>query len=414
MDQTNWASNLTYRANAVHSPDSVESVQELVARFPKIRALGTRHSFSDVADSPGGELVSVARLAPGIVVGDNGRSVSVTAGTRYGVLATDLEDRGLALENLGSLPHISVGGATATATHGSGDSNGVLSTSVSAIEVVQADGSLIQVDRSSTALAALAVGLGAFGIITRIELDVQPSYRVRQDVYRDALWDQVIDGLDEVMAAAYSVCLIGDIGSPVLDTLWMKQRLASDDGSAPSSMCGGTWWDDADLPPDHALTVRGGIPGPWSERMAHFRPDAPPSAGGDELQTEYFVGRDHGPAALRTLRLMGDRISPHLRAMEIRSVAADDLWMSPAFERASLSLGFTWRKHPAEVLALLPDIEAALALFEPRPHWGKLFAMQHLDDRFPRLDDFVELAHEYDPARKFWNPFLDRLVNNRR
>ncbi len=405
----NWAANLTYRAESVHSPDSVEEIQELVAGASHVKALGTRHSFSDIADSPGGHLISLQHLEPEISVDVDNQTVSVTAGTPYGVLAPELESQGVALANMGSLPHISVGGAIATATHGSGGTNGVLSTSVSAIDLIRADGSLLRVDRSSPDLAGLAVGLGAFGVMTRVELDVQPSYVVRQDVYREASWDIVLDALDEVMDAAYSVSLLGDIAGPAIDTLWLKHRLGVGEIAAPPTMYGGMWWDDSDLPPDHALTPRAGIPGPWSERMPHFRLDAPPSAGGDELQSEYFVGRADGPAALRALRSMGDRISPHLHGMEIRTVAADELWMSPAFQRASLCLGFTWRKHPGAVHALLPDIEEVLAPFEPRPHWGKLFAMDDVTRRFPRLGDFVHLAHEYDPTRKFWNPFLRRI-----
>lgn len=409
MKLTNWAANLEYSATAIHYPESVDELQEMVARLPKVKALGTRHCFNDIADSPGGDLISLERLAPGILIDDDQRTVSVTAGTSYGVLAPELELRGLALENLASLPHISIGGAIATATHGSGNTNGILSTSVAAIELVRADGSLVRVDRSSRDLPALAVGLGAFGIVTRVDLDVQPSYRVRQDVYRDASWDLVLEGLDDVMASAYSVCLIGDIGGSVLRSLWLKQRIDDGDGSAPPSICGGVWWDDADLRPDHALTMRRGIPGPWSDRMAHFRLDAPPSVGGDELQTEYFVDRSHGPDALRALRSMAEQISPHLHGMEIRTVAADELWMSPAYQRDCLSLGFTWRKHPDEVLTLLPVIEEKLAPFEPRPHWGKLFAMGDLAERFSRLGDFMQRVHSYDPGRKFWNPFLERL-----
>lgn len=410
MDMSNWAESFQYRATAVHFPESVGVIPELVASSPSVRALGTRHSFSDVADAPGGALITLERVPPGIVLNEAANTVSVTAGTSYGVLAAELERRGLALENLGSLPHISIGGAVSTATHGSGDANRVLSASVAAVELVRADGTLSRVDRSSPDLAAVAVGLGAFGIMTRVELDVQPTYLVRQDVYRDASWKLVLDHLDEVMALAYSVCLIGDISGPVIRSLWLKQRLDSGGVVAPPSLYGGTWWDDADLPTDHALTVRAGIPGPWSERMAHFRLDGAPSVGGDELQSEYFVDRSHGPAALQELRSMALRISPHLHGMEIRTVAADDLWLSPAYERPTLSLGFTWRKHPSEVKALLPDIEAALEPFQPRPHWGKLFHMSDLHNRFPRLGDFLDLAHAYDPGRKFWNPFLERLA----
>ena len=415
LELRNWAGNLAYSADSVHYPTSVVEVQELVARLPRVKALGTRHSFTTIADSPGGALISLSELAPEVTIDAEAMTVSVTGGTRYGVLAAELQSQGYALHNTGSLPHISVAGATATGTHGSGDRNGILSTAVAAVELVKADGSLVRVDRSNPDLKALAVGLGAFGVITRLELDIEPTYLVRQDVYRNAPWDTVLDAFDAVMASAYSVSLIGDFGSPVIRELWQKARVEtvpdadSQPEPVPETLHGGTWYDDADQPPDHALTVRAGIAGPWSERLPHFRLDAPPSAGGDELQTEYFVDRRHAVNALRTLRSLGDRISPQLHATEIRTAAADDLWLSPTYERDSLCVGFTWRKHPTEVMALLPDIEAELAPYEPRPHWGKLFAFndEDLARRFPRLPDFLELRTTYDPTGKFTNAFID-------
>jgi xylitol oxidase len=415
LELTNWAGNLAYRADSVHYPTSVVEVQELVARLPRVKALGTRHSFSTIADSPGGALISLSELAPDITIDAEAMTVSVTGGIRYGVLAAELQSQGYALHNTGSLPHISVAGATATGTHGSGDRNGILSTAVSAVELVKTDGTLVTVDRSNPDLKALAVGLGAFGVITRLVLDIQPTYLVRQDVYRNAPWATVLDAFDEVMASAYSVSLIGDFASPAIRELWQKTRVETvSDGHqqpepVPETLHGGTWYDDAEEPPGHSLTVRAGIAGPWSERMPHFRLDAPPSAGGDELQTEYFVDRRHAVNALRTLRSLGDRISPHLHATEIRTAAADDLWLSPASDRDSLCVGLTWRKHPTEVMALLPNIEAALAPHEPRPHWGKLSTLNREDlaRRFPRLPDFLELTRTYDPAGKFSNAFID-------
>jgi len=213
-----------------------------------------------------------------------------------------------------------------------------------------------------------------------------------------------------------SVSLMADFGSSVIGALWQKTitEKDTDPGAAPDSVYGGTWDDDADLPADHNLNVRAGVPGPWSDRLPHFRLDSEPSAGGDELQSEYFVDRRHGAAALDSLRSMGDRISPHLGAAEIRTTAPDDLWLSPAYQRASLCIGFTWRKHPAEVSALLPDIEAALEPYEPRPHWGKLFALDKvaLSGRFARLPDFLHLARTYDPTGKFSNRFLRNLGVN--
>ncbi len=405
----NWAGNLTYRAAAVHHPATVAQVQDLVARLPRVRALGTRHSFSAVADRPGGDLVSLAALPPDITVDAGAMTVSVTGGTRYGELAAALHTQGFALHNTGSLPHISVAGATATGTHGSGDANGILATAVVALEVVGADGTLQTVDRAHPALAAMAVGLGMFGVITRVVLEIQPTYQVRQDVYVGAPWDGVLEAFDEIMAGAYSVSLMGDPGAPVLGQIWQKTRVG--DGPpvpAPRSLHGGRWYDDADVPAGIGLNPRAGVVGPWSERLPHFRLDAPPSVGGDELQTEYFVARRHAVDALRAVRALGDRISPHLHAAEIRTVAADELWLSPAYERDSVSIGFTWRKHPEQVHALMGDVEAALADFAPRPHWGKLHRLSGavLAERFPRLPDALDLARHRDPAGKFASDLL--------
>ena len=224
------------------------------------------------------------------------------------------------------------------------------------------------------------------------------------------------------MGSAYSVSLMGDFGSPVVRELWQKTRLGSvPDGHeqpepVPESLYGGTWYDDAEQSPDHSLNVRAGVAGPWSERLPHFRLDAPPSVGGDELQTEYFVDRRHAVNALRTLRSAATvRISAPCRCGEMRS-PWDDLWLSPACKRDSLCIGFTWRKHPAEVMALLPDIEASLAPYEPRPHWGKLFVFdnQDLARRFPRLPDFLGLAKTYDPTGKFSNDFIDGIAGRAR
>ncbi len=411
---SNWSNTLTYSARAVHEPGSVDELQHVVARLPRVKALGTRHSFSAVADTTG-DLLSLAALPADVAVDTGSGTASVTGGTRYGVLLRELQEQGLALHNTGSLPHISVAGATATGTHGSGDANGILSVAITAIELVRADGELVTVDRSQPDLAALAVGLGAFGVITRLTLDVQPSYLVRQDAYLNAPWDTVLEELDDIMASAYSVSLLGDFGSPVVLQVWQKTRIAPGEADVPDAVpaarFGGTWLDSAADAESPHLNPRGGVVGPWSERMPHFRLDSPPSAGGDELQSEYFVDRRDGADALRAMRRMGGQISPHLHAAEIRTVAADDLWLSPASGRDSLCIGFTWRKQPAEVAALLPRIEEALAPFAPRPHWGKLDALPASDlaARFDRLADASDLIARYDPERKFWNPYLERV-----
>ncbi|MEM9651582.1 MAG: D-arabinono-1,4-lactone oxidase [Actinomycetota bacterium] len=409
-DRANWSDNFTFAAASFHQPRSVAEVQGIVARSDRVKAVGTRHSFVPVADSPGGALVDLSLLAPEVTITPDGRTASVTAGTSYGVLAQELERWGYALSNMASLPHISVGGGTATGTHGSSDRTGILATAISALELVTADGSLITVDRSDPDLAAMAVGLGAFGIMTRVHLDVEPSYRMRQDAYLNAPWDTVLASLDDVMASAYSVNLGGIFGTDTLRQILQKVRLDEDPPDAPPVFFGGTWTPDEELPPRPDAFPRGGIAGPWHERLPHFRPEGAPSLGGDELQSEYFVDRADGPAALEALRAIGHLIDPHLWGTEIRTTIADDLWLSPAYGRDTLCIGFTWRRHLTEVPALLPTVEEALLPFEVRPHWGKLFHMTDLASRFPRLSDFVNLAERYDPDGKFWSPFLDRLI----
>jgi alditol oxidase len=411
--ETNWAGNLTYRAAAVHHPATLAEVHDLVARLPRVRALGTRHSFSAVADRPGGDLVSLDAVPPEITVDPAAMTVSVTGGTRYGELAVALHSQGFALHNTGSLPHISVAGATATGTHGSGDANGILSTAVVALEVVRADGTSETVGRGDPALAAMAVGLGMFGVITRVVLEIQPTYQVRQDVYVGAPWDGVLEAFDEIMAGAYSVSLMGDLGAPVLAQIWQKTRVGDEPPApAPRSLHGGRWYDDADVPVGIGLNPRAGLVGPWSERLPHFRLDAPPSVGGDELQTEYFVARRHAVDAVRALRAMGERISPHLHAAEIRTVAADDLWLSTSYREDTVAVHFTWKKDWPAVSRVLAVIEEALEPFEARPHWGKLFLMgpDRLSSLYDRLPDFRRLAADLDPAGKFRNPFLDARV----
>ena len=413
MTQTlrNWAGNVSYGAASLAGPTSVPELQELVATSSRIKAIGTRHSFSTIADTPG-TLVSTAGLPAEIVIDDRAMTVRVNGATSYGVLAGELQSQGYALQNMGSLPHISVAGATATGTHGSGDRNGILSTSIAAIDLVTADGERTTIDRSAAHLAAVAVGLGAFGVIVGLTLDIQPTFTVRQDIYLNVPWSTALEQFDDIMSSAYSVSLMGHFAEPTVQQLWCKVRLGDERPAAvPESLYGGSWYDDADLPEGHNLNIRGSIPGPWSERLSHFRLDSAPSAGGDELQSEWFVDRADATAALTELRALGNRIDPHLHATEIRTCAADELWLSPAYQRQSVCLGFTWRNHPVEVAALLPVIEQALAPFEPRAHWGKLFAIggAELVSRYPRAADFRDLVRRYDPTGKFWNPFLSAV-----
>ncbi|GAA4664331.1 FAD-binding protein [Frondihabitans cladoniiphilus] len=410
----NWSGTYAYRAQRILTPASIDELQETVAAEGSIRALGTRHSFNDVADGPG-VLVTTTAIAPDVAVAADRLSVTVGSGTRYAVLAEALEQEGLALHNMGSLPHISVGGATATGTHGSGTALGSLSTAVSGLDLVGADGSIRRLTRADPEFAGSVVALGALGVVSRVTLDVQPHYRVRQDVYAHLPWRALEgDGLRAVMAAGYSVSLFTVYGADVAQ-VWVKTRIPEGEADAPvpDDLFGARRVPerpDRGGPDDNTTPMDGSV-GPWSTRLPHFRIDRTPSSG-DEIQTEYFVSIDDGAAALAEVRKLADRIQPHLLVTELRAVAADSLWLGETQGRDSLCIHFTWKNHPHEIGELLPDIEAALRPFDARPHWGKVARFETFDlaALYPRLGDFRRLVAAHDPGGKFRGPFLDRVL----
>lgn len=405
----NWAGNVTYSTTHVVRPRSVEEAQELIAGADLVRPLGTRHSFSLVADSTG-TLMSTERLDRIVELGDT--TVTVEAGIRYGELGSALHQHGLALSNFASLPHISVGGAIATGTHGSGVHNPSLAAAASALEIVCADGSIRRLQRGDDDFDGAVVALGALGLVARVTLDVVPAFELRQYVFEDLPWQAVDTDLGEILAGGYSVSLFTSWTEGGVGQVWVK---TTDELDAPSAYFGATPASARrnPVPGAHSenTTDQLGVPGPSADRLPHFRLGFTPS-GGDELQSEYIVAREHGIDAIRELRRLGSIVSPLLLISEIRTIAADTLWLSPFYERDSIAFHFTWKPLGDDVLAVLPRIEAALAPFHPRPHWGKLFTTspQDVTARYPKLPNFRRLRDELDPAGKFRNAFVDHYV----
>lgn len=418
MTLTTWAGNLTYAAARVHEPRTVEQVQEVVAGARRVRALGTRHCFNAVADTTD-DLVRLDGLDPAVEVDAGARTVTVAAGTRYGALARELHPQGWALHNLASLPHISVAGAVATATHGSGDRSRNLAAAVAGLDLVTADGALRHLARGDADFPGAVVALGALGVVVRVTLDVEPTYDVAQEVHTDLPWDAVLEHLDEITGSADSVSLFTDWAGPGVRQVWRKTRVAPGTTYEPRGDLFGARPATGPLHPLPGIdpvncTQQLGVPGPWHERLPHFRLEFTPS-NGDELQSEYLVPRAHAVAAIEALRGLGDLVAPLLQVAEIRTVAGDDLWLSTAEGGDRVGLHFTWLPRQAEVEAVLPRIEAALAPFGARPHWGKLFDAVGAPgadptDLYPRLADFRALASRTDPDGTFRNAFVDRYV----
>jgi xylitol oxidase len=412
MSDTNWAGNYTYRAGTLHRPSSVEQVRELVAGASRMRVLGSRHSFTDIADSSA--LLSLDGLAADVVVDHAAGTVSCSGGLRYGELAEALAVEGVALANLASLPHISVAGAVATATHGSGDANGNLATAVAGLELVTASGEVLTASRGDPDFDGLVVGLGALGAVTRVTLDVEPAYQVRQRTFQDLPWASLFERFDEVTSAGYSVSLFTRWTATV-DQVWVKSRVTEQPEEVRGDLLGAVP-ATADRHPILGIdpvncTPQLGVPGPWSDRLPHFRMGFTPSSG-EELQSEYHVPRRHAVPALQALLALGDRIRPVLQVSELRTVAADRLWMSPQHGQDTMAVHFTWLPDLAAVEPVLAAVETALDPFEARPHWGKLFLADApaMARRYPRLPDFAGLAGRLDPRGVFINAWLRRHV----
>jgi xylitol oxidase len=414
---TNWAGNLEYSTDRLFPAHSLEQITSYAKKRKQFKVLGTRHCFNNIADSTHGFL-SLKSMDEVVALDAEARTVTLGAGMTYGQLCPYLHSKGFALHNLASLPHISVAGACSTATHGSGQKNGNLATAVSALEMVTADGEMLRVSRQhdGEAFQGAVVGLGAIGVITKLTLDIQSAYMMRQYVYENLPLSELKDHFEAIEASGYSVSLFTDWQKDRIRELWIKSRDEAGQAFQATPEFFGAKLATRNLHPISELSAENcteqmGSPGPWYERLPHFRMGFTPSAG-KELQSEYFVPRQHALEAILAIERLRDQVSPYLLISEIRTVAADKLWMSPCYEQPSVAIHFTWKQDWPAVSKLLPVIEKELAVFEARPHWGKLFAMSpvELKSRYKRLPDFIQLSRKYDPRGKLRNAFLDRNI----
>lgn len=413
----NWAGNYTYRAARLHRPETVEQIQELVGRSRKLKALGTRHSFNEIADSPG-DLVSLEHFTKILSLDREHLTVTVEAGVRYGYLARWLHEHGFALHNLASLPHISVGGACATATHGSGDRHGNLATAVSAMEIVTGTGEVIRLSRAQNReqLEGAAVGLGGPGVITQLTLNISPTFQMQQDVYESLPLRELEHHFDQLTNSAYSISLFTDWRNAIFNQVWVKRHTPDGISVRADPELFGAKLATTHLHPIAGISAENcteqmGVSGPWFERLPHFRMDFTPSVG-EELQSEYILPRRHAFAAFCAIDQIRTKIAPLLLISEVRTIAADNLWMSPCYNQDSVAIHFTWKQDWENVSKVLPVLDEGLAPFEARPHWGKLFTTSpaYLQSLYKKLPDFQSLLQMYDPQGKFRNAFLDRYI----
>ncbi|SES40899.1 xylitol oxidase [Streptomyces sp. yr375] len=406
---TNWARNITFSAGELHRPRSLDALRSLVAGSGRVRVLGSGHSFNEIAEpGDGGVLLSLSDLkdtAGEVEVDTAARTVRVGGGVRYAELARRVHEHGLALPNMASLPHISVAGSVATGTHGSGVGNGPLAAAVREVEIVTADGSTVVIGRGDRRFGGAVTSLGALGVVTALVLDLEPGYEVEQYVFTEL----PLDGLDfeAVAGAAYSVSLFTDWGAPGFRQVWLKRRTDEPVVDFPFAAPAVEALHPVPGMPAVNCTEQLGVSGPWHERLPHFRAEFTPSSG-DELQSEYLLPRGHAVEALHAIDEIRETVAPVLQICEVRTVAADEQWLSPSYGRDTVAVHFTWIEDTAAVLPVVRAVEAALEPFGPRPHWGKVFEVPAavVRGRYPRIGDFTALARVLDPAGKFTNAFV--------
>lgn len=411
----NWAESFTYGAARFHQPETIDELREVVRQSRRVKALGGRHSFSRIADTDA-DLIDTSQFNRLIDLDPQKRAVTVGSGMKYGHLAELLHDAGFAVHNLASLPHIQVGGAIATATHGSGDDNGNLATQVRGLELVTAEGELIRLERGDRNFEGAVVHLGALGLITRVTLDIVPTFEVRQYVFIGLPLEQLQANFDAIFSSAYSVSVFTDWQrDPGLTTIWLKHKVAGETIKTPPEMFGAKRAERHVHPivgyDSEVCTPQLGEVGPWFNRLPHFLMEFRPSTA-EELQSEFFLARRHAVAGIGELHGLRRELAGVLQISEIRAVKADDLWMSTAYGEDQVALHFTWIKDWPRVQDALTLVQEKLVPLGARPHWGKLTTMrpEDLQPRYPKLSEFHQLAARLDPTGKFRNDYLEQYV----
>jgi alditol oxidase len=284
--------------------------------------------------------------------------------------------------------------------------------------MVTASGAIVNLSRQRDGekFSGAVVSLGALGVITKVMLDVQPTFLMRQYVYQNMPLSELKNHFDAIESSAYSVSLFTDWQRQQINEVWIKSRVEEGQTFQATPEFFGAKLATRNLHPIAELSAENcteqmGVPGPWYERLPHFRMGFTPSAG-KELQSEYFVPRQHAIEAILAVERLRDQVSPHLLITEIRTIAADSLWLSPCYEQPCVTIHFTWKPDWPAVSKLLPQIEKELAPFRARPHWGKLFTTSpaELKDIYRKMPAFIDLSREYDPHGKFRNDYLNKNI----
>lgn len=426
----NWARTERVRPTTVEYPSTIEAVRRSVrsaaARGRLIKAVGTGHSFTGIAVAPG-TLLEMTELSGLVSVDRDRQRARLLAGTRLHRIPALLAPYGLAMANLGDIDRQSISGAISTGTHGTGSRFGGIATQVVAATLVTADGELLTVseDENADLLPAVALGLGALGILVDVTIQCVPAF-VLEAVERPEPLDSVVD---DVVSRADAVDHFEFYWFPHTDTALTKTNTRLPAGSPTKPLSAASRLVDDVLVGNvvHQSVCSAGRAAPglvpginrlsakvWGDRTfsdASHRVFAT-SRGVRFREMEYAVPLDRLASAFRGVQRVIDEHGWRIEfPIEVRTAAADDLWLSTATERPSgyLAVHRYWKTDHTEYFAAVEEIMLA---HEGRPHWGKLHTLDAsaLRARYPRFDDFTALRDRLDPDRAFRNPYLERVL----
>lgn len=399
----NWGGNFNYSTQNIQYPRSVAEVQQIVKNAGKLRVVGSRHSFSKIADS---ECTMLSTIGLNKIIGINGSipSVTVQGGLTYTDLLTSLNTAGFALPNLASLAEISVGGAASTNAHGTGVANQALANHIRSMEIVLANGSLLTIGPNDPRLKGMAAGLGAFGVVTQLELKLVPAFNITTYTYVNMPVQNSYENFAALQNMGFGVLLVNMFTAPDAWNIAIVYARSDANNTAmlTSNLFGGTLVSQTTQPSYLALLsiAQIGLSG----------------VDGNEIQTEYFVPISKAVEAIKAVTAVANstNIFPSLAtAFVIRTIASDDLWMSEYYGNDTMvAIHFSWQNNVTAVEAVLPQLERAMIPYGARPHWGKMFTMEPEDflPHYPKVNEFKKLAEQLDPKGKFRNEFLEENV----
>ena len=428
----NWAGNQSSSPAEVLAPATTEELAAAVVRAAgsglRVKAAGSGHSFTDIAATDGLHL-HLHRLSGVVAVDMGARRVRVLAGTPLHVLNPALQALGLALPNLGDIDRQTISGAIATGTHGTGLRKQGIAAAVSGLTLVLADGSTLEcsAEKEPDVFAAARVGLGALGVLTEVELQCVPAFRLHAKEFGADL-REVLARLDADLEANDHVDMHW---FPLTDRVLVKHNNRVDDDAPARPLPAWRARLDDDLLSNRLYELTNRAATRWPRIVPPLNTVSARLLGAREYtddswrvfvaerrvrfrESEYAVPLAAARDVVTEVRSWLDRHrAPLTFPLELRFTGADDVWLSTAYERANAYVAMH-QYHRMDDYGAFAAFEQIVARYDGRPHWGKLHTLgaDRFRELYPRFDDFLAVRDRLDPGRVFSNPYLERVLGS--